>query len=105
MAKYLRIPAALQTTNTNGDFLLDADTVINIVPTSDSVLTIRTNRVGSTDATITLTLSTSDAARITHEIIGNAICAAARGEKGASPFDLQPLPGSPARTVNPAFTA
>lgn len=105
MAKYLRIPAALQTTNTNGDFLLDADTVINIVPTSDTVLTIRTNRVGSTDATITLTLSTADTTRITHEIIGNAICAAVRGEKGASPYDLQPLPGSPARTVTPAFAA
>jgi hypothetical protein len=103
MAKYLRIPAVLQTTATNGDFLLDASTVINIVPTSDTVLTIRTNRAGSTDATITLTLSTGDATRITHEILGNAICAAARGEKGAIPCDLQPLPG--ARTVAPAFAA
>jgi hypothetical protein len=103
MAKYLRIPAELQTTNSNGDFLLDADVVVNIVPTSDTVLTIRTNRVGSTDATITLTLSTADTTRITHEILGNAICAAVRGEKGASPCDLQPLPGS--RTVAIAFAA
>lgn len=102
MAKYLRIPAVLQTTATNGDFLLDAATVINIAPTSDTVLTIRTNRVGSTDATITLTF-TADTTRITHEIIANAICAASRGEKGASPYDLQPLPG--ARTVAPAFAA
>ena len=102
MAKYLRIPAVLQTTATNGDFLLDAATVINIVPTSDTVLTIRTNRAGSTDATITLTF-TADTTRITHEVLANAICAAARGEKGATPCDLQPLPG--ARTVAPAFAA
>ena len=103
MAKYLRIPAALQTTATNGDFLLDADNVINIVPSGNTNdLLIRLNR--SADSILTLTFSSNDADRVTQEFVSNAICAASRGEKGATPFNLQPLPGG--RTINTlAFSA
>jgi len=99
MPKYLRIPAAQQTTATNGQFVIDTSMIVYMASGADNTLLLYLNTGATGGTTLTLTFSTASASRITHEIVAGYICLAAR-DKGNQPVELI----MPAGTVALAFS-
>lgn len=104
MAKYLRIPSTAQATTTNGDFFIDIDSILSIVPVSDTVLHINADIPDTSNDTLVLTFNNSSPAptRILHQIVCDAIMAANAYTKGGEPYvdlPLMPAIGGTATTI------
>lgn len=94
MAKYLRIPSSAQT-GSSPDRFIDVDSILNMVAFSDTVLHINSDFSDIGGDTIVLTFSNSSPApnNLLHQLVCDAITAAAAYNKGGDCYyDLPPLP-------------